>query len=304
MTAATTTRSRVDWPAVGLFYGIAFGGATVVAAALFAMGGLETPVAQLVVVLLYMPMPLVAALVVEQRAGRGFLLVRGWRASRGRRLRTAGRIAGWSFVVAVAVLAAQVLVAWGAASLGAPGAGQWASDAELMARLRELQPALPAGVTLSTWALLGITFVQALVAGFTINAVVAFGEEYGWRGVLADLLEPLGRWRYALIGVLWGLWHAPIIRLGHNYGPDWAWGIPLMVLWCVPLSYVLGWARERAGSTIAPAIVHGTFNGFAGIFLLVLIGADRLTALPVGLWAALPSALLGLLLWTVWRPRR
>ena len=38
--------------------------------------------------------------------------------------------------------------------------------------------------------------------------------------------------------------------------------------------------------------------------LLVLIGADRLTALPVGLWAALPSALLGLLLWTVWRPRR
>lgn len=215
-----------------------------------------------------------------------------------------GQIAGWSLVVAVAVLTAQVLMAWGAASLGAPGAGHWASDAELTTRLRELQPALPAELTLSTWALVGITFAQALVAGFTVNALVAFGEEDGWRGVLADLLEPLGLWRYGLIGVLWGLWHAPIIRLGHNYGPDWAWGIPLMVLWCVPLSYVLGWARERAGSTIAPAIVHGTFNGFAGIFLLVLIGADRLTALPVGLWAALPPALLALLLWTVWRPRR
>ena len=55
---------------------------------------------------------------------------------------------------------------------------------------------------------------------------------------------------------------------------------------------------KRYGTVVALVVL------IAGIFLLVLIDASRLTALPVGLWAALPPALLALLLWTVWRPRR
>ncbi|SFI65630.1 hypothetical protein SAMN05443661_1038 [Natronobacterium gregoryi] len=43
------------------------------------------------------------------------------------------------------------------------------------------------------WNLL-LTVVAALVFGATINAVLASGEEFGWRGVLRTELSPVGFW--------------------------------------------------------------------------------------------------------------
>ncbi|HEV3029866.1 MAG TPA: CPBP family intramembrane glutamic endopeptidase, partial [Planctomycetota bacterium] len=60
--------------------------------------------------------------------------------------------------------------------------------------------------------------VQSILAAIVPNSIAAFGEELGWRGFLHRALEPLGFWRSSLlIGAIWGLWHAPIILLGHNY---------------------------------------------------------------------------------------
>lgn len=301
--AAPDPADHVDWRRVGLFYGIALGGAAVVAAGLWALGGLGTPLAQLVVALVYMMTPIVAGLVVERRAGRGLLLGGEWRALRAGVGRTLGRVAGWSALVALAVFTVQVACALGFGALGVPGAGHWATDAEFTARLRAVQPTLPDGVVLNAWPLVAASAVQALLVGGTINGVLAFGEEYGWRGVLADLLRPLGVVRAnLLIGVAWGLWHAPIIRLGHNYGAAWLPGIGLMVLWCVPLAFVLAWARERARSVAAPAVVHGAFNGFVGIFTLAIAGANPLVALPVGVLAPVPLAIVAATLWLAWPP--
>ena len=48
----------------------------------------------------------------------------------------------------------------------------------------------------------------------TVNGLFGFGEEYGWRGWLADELRPLGPVVANLVtGVLWGLWHTPLILL-------------------------------------------------------------------------------------------
>ena len=51
---------------------------------------------------------------------------------------------------------------------------------------------------------------------------VAFGEEVGWRGWLLTSLRPLGTWpALIIVGVIWGLWHAPLILLGYNFArPD------------------------------------------------------------------------------------
>jgi membrane protease YdiL (CAAX protease family) len=66
--------------------------------------------------------------------------------------------------------------------------------------------------------LLVISFAQVLMAGPSINAVAAFGEELGWRGLLWHELKPLGFWRASLmIGFFWGLWHLPVIVNGYNY---------------------------------------------------------------------------------------
>ena len=109
----------------------------------------------------------------------------------------------------------------------------------------------------------GLAYAGALVAGFTLNGVFAFGEEYGWRGWLAEELRPLGAfWANLLTGVLWGAWHAPLILLGYNYAGYAKLGTAFMIAWCVPASFLLWRARQVTDSLIAPAVVlHGAING-------------------------------------------
>lgn len=296
-------RSAVEWRRVGLFYGIALGGAIVVALLIWGLrqtlGEAGALVGVAATALLYMPLPLVAGLVVERVARRRMLIGAEWRALRAGFWRTYGRNALVTVVIVVAILALGVLVAWLAGVLGVPGAGHLVADhAELVDHLMRLNPAVTAATVPPLAVLVPLTIVQGIVAGLTINGLFAFGEEYGWRGVLADELRPLGRFRASLLtGVLWGFWHAPIIVLGHNYGVEWGWGIFVMVTWTVPLSFILAWARERTGSVLAPSLLHGAFNGVVGLFAILVVGGSQLVNLPVGLLMALTLTVLALVVW-------
>ncbi len=132
-------------------------------------------------------------------------------------------------------------------------------------------------ITGSPWQLLAITIVQGLFAGITINAFFAFGEELGWRGYLYEALEPLNFWKHALIsGVIWGLWHAPLIMQGHNYPGYPIIGIFMMVIWCILLSPLFILIRMKTKSVIGAAIAHGTLNGTAAISIIYINGGHTL----------------------------
>ncbi|SDR30564.1 CAAX protease self-immunity [Natronobacterium texcoconense] len=132
------------------------------------------------------------------------------------------------------------------------------------------------------WNLL-ITIVAALVFGVTINAVLAFGEEFGWRGVLLTELAPFGFWgASAIIGVLWGLWHAPGILEGYNYPNYPVVGAGVMTLACLAMSPVYTYVTMQAKSVLAPTILHGTFNGFAATMLVFAQGGHELLVNSVG----------------------
>lgn len=135
--------------------------------------------------------------------------------------------------------------------------------------------------------------LQGLIAGLTVNAVAAFGEELGWRGLLQKELAWLGFWRSSLLtGVVWGIWHAPIILQGHNY-PQHPWlGVGMMTVFCILLSPVMSYITLRANSVIAAAVFHGTLNGTSGLALMVIHGGDDLT---VGLTGLAGLIVLGLL---------
>ncbi len=295
---------RVEWRLVGTYYGIAFGGAVVMALVLWllrlAPGEAIGLLGIVFTAVFYMPLPLVAALVTERVAGRRPLLAREWGALRHGFWRTCARNALLAVVAILAVMAVGFGVAWLAGLLGVPGAGHLVRDtAELQARLLEVVPGLSADTPVPVPIVLAASgIVQGVIAGLTINGLFAFGEEYGWRGVLADLLRPLGLGRATLLtGVLWGFWHAPIIVLGHNYGTEWGWGIPAMIAWTVPLSFLLTALRERTGSVLAPSFLHGAYNGVIGLFAYLIIGGALFVALPMGLLMVVVLALLAVVAW-------
>lgn len=294
---------RVSWSRVAWFYGIAFGGAVVVGTLLWVLRQAGAPPALVLsgTAALYMPLPIVAGLIVEHRAGRRTLIAAEWRRLRTRPWATLGRSAGYAVATMLAVVALALAVAWLAGFFGLPGAGHLvAGDAEFRERLMQIVPGLTAETPLPPLAVVaGAGLVSGLLAGLTINGLFALGEEYGWRGVLADELRPLGNWRANLLtGVLWGLWHAPaIILLGHNYGTEWGWGILMMVAWTTPLAFVLSWVRQRSGSILAPSFLHGAFNGTMGFFWLTIIGGSLFVALPLGLLMSLLLTAVAVVVW-------
>lgn len=164
----TAVRERVTWSRVAWFYGIAFGGAVLAGLALWAMGQAGWPVylVQGGTALIYMPLPLVAGLIVERRAGRRPLIATEWHHLRTRFWVTVGPSAVYALVVMIAVLALGFVVALGANALGLPGAGHFvASDAEFRERLLQIVPALPADTQLPPVAVLAVALLsQGLLA--------------------------------------------------------------------------------------------------------------------------------------------
>ena len=129
-------------------------------------------------------------------------------------------------------------------------------------------------------AMLPLGIFGALMAGLTVNAIFAMAEEIMWRGYLAQAFagRPFCK-KYVTIGVLWGLWHIPLIALGYNYGTANALpGSVLFIGFCVVMSLVLGFVVERTRSVWLAAVLHGTFNGFSQVILLLVVGGSSLLA--------------------------
>ncbi|MFC7196537.1 CPBP family intramembrane glutamic endopeptidase [Halosimplex aquaticum] len=102
-------------------------------------------------------------------------------------------------------------------------------------------------IPLSPTAFLGVQLVQAVVAAPLLNSLATFGEEFGWRAYLLPKLAPLG-WTRALLahGVVWGMWHWPVIAMGYNYGLDYA-GAPWLGMLAMVVATV-GSGCSSAGS--------------------------------------------------------
>lgn len=121
------------------------------------------------------------------------------------------------------------------------------------------------------------TIISGLFAGATVNALFAFGEEYGWRNYLvAALRENKFVFAAIFIGIVWGIWHFPLILLGHNYPQHSVAGVFMMVIFCVLASFVELYFVLKAKSVYPAAIFHGTINAVAGLNVLLIKGGNDL----------------------------
>ena len=119
-----------------------------------------------------------------------------------------------------------------------------------------------------------IVSLATLVIAPAINAVTCFGEEWGWRGyLLPHLLERFSIIPTLLIsGIIWGIWHAPITLIGHNYGLGYAGypftGIAAMCLFCIVVGVFMSYVTLRTGSCLPAVFAHGMVNGSAAMGLI------------------------------------
>ncbi len=97
--------------------------------------------------------------------------------------------------------------------------------------IRESMQAAPGGAAVPPALVVAIQAVFAFTLGALFNTLFGLGEELGWRGYLLPGLLGLGQWRAILVsGVIWGVWHAPIILQGHNYPEHPVPGVFMMVV--------------------------------------------------------------------------
>ena len=144
--------------------------------------------------------------------------------------------------------------------------------------------------------------VMGILISPLVNFPATFGEEFGWRGYLLPKLSVLGERKALLLsGVIWGIWHWPLIAMGHNYRLDY-WGYPwtgLLATLCFTTSIggLIGWSSQKAQSVWPAVIAHAAVNGIAaiGLFFVQETYPVLLGPTPAGLIGMLPFTLV-----TVW----
>lgn len=283
---------KIDVRRIGIFLLVAFGWAWVASGVLWWLGGLSSPYFTVITAVFIMPAPAIAHIFTRLITKEGWQEL--WLQPKFKQ--------GWPFWVA-AWLGTAVLLLIGPAiffllqpSYFDPNMSTFADQIAQMAA--ETGEALPISVEM----LVLIQVLAALGPAILINAPFMLGEEFGWRAYLQPRLMPLGpRPAMILLGILWGVWHAPIIMMGYNYGFDYAgapWtGILAMSWMTILVGTWLGWATWRAGSVWPAVIGHAIINGFGPVSLLFTT-PDFPSLIGPGVTGVVGS--LGFLLVTIW----
>ena len=170
-------------------------------------------------------------------------------------------------------------------------------------QIKQAMAQAPGGSAISPILVVLIQALIALTIGPLFNTLFAVGEELGWRGYLFPKLLHLGQGKAILLtGIIWGLWHAPVILQGHNYPGHPVLGVFLMIGFCLLLGAILCWLYLRTRSPWAPALAHGAINAVAGLPLMFMTGVDMaLGGTVASLTGWIPMILF--VSWLVWSKR-
>jgi membrane protease YdiL (CAAX protease family) len=150
-------------------------------------------------------------------------------------------------------------------------------------------PPMPAPIVV-----LPLVFLATLVVTPIMNGVFGFGEELGWRGYLLPKLLPLGKPRaYALLGLVWGLWHLPLVLVGFTYPGHPLGGALMLLALTTAFGIYLNELTLRHRSSILAGWAHGVFNSQKlGVWALLFPSVNPMLggfagALGVGVWIIL-----------------
>jgi membrane protease YdiL (CAAX protease family) len=103
--------------------------------------------------------------------------------------------------------------------------------------------------------------ILSVVNGITVFWI-SFGEEFGWRAYLTPKLETLmPKWAALIVsGIIWGLWHAPMIYYGLNFGTSYKGypyaGYAVMCVSCIFYGCFLTFLTDKTNSVYPASVCH------------------------------------------------
>ena len=111
-----------------------------------------------------------------------------------------------------------------------------------------------------------------LLPGLFLAAILLIplvaGEEIAWRAYLqGPLIRELGKiGGIVLLGLVWGIWHAPIALRGHNLRTMfWAEAFVLYPVMCVAYSFPMAFLTIETGSIWPALVFHGVNNAVGSV---------------------------------------
>ncbi len=278
----------MDRKKIGLFLSLAFGISWLSAAVIYFSGmTYGSGLSMFIVACFYMPAPALSAFIVQKYIYKEPFEPLGW----------VWKGINWKWIVGTILISILFILgtisviglagnAFGISSFGTLDFSEDAIIQKLVEIVTLADPNLPIDIEseLETIAfaigaipLLAVTFLGGIFAAFTINLPFMFGEEFGWRGLLLKETQQLGFIKSnLLIGLIWGLWHAPIILMGHNYPEYPVIGVGMMCLFTTALAFPFAYIRLKTKSILGPCVMHGMINATAASLLYFTWGGHSL----------------------------
>ena len=238
---------------------------------------------------LYMPGPALATFIIQKGIYKGGFRQYGWTFDK--------NAIKWVlfiplFFLALTILTFAIIALFGNSHL-IPQFGQLDFTQEnFNLRLRELAsgkidldkvefPNIPP--KLAFVAMLG----QGIIAGSTLSLPFMFGEEFGWRGLMLRETLKMGFLKASgFIGLVWGIWHFPVILMGHNYPHHPYLGIVMMCLFTIAISPLFTYVRVKTKSILGPCMLHGMINATGAMYSLYIANGNELYSSIAG-WAGI-----------------
>ena len=124
--------------------------------------------------------------------------------------------------------------------------------------------------------------LPALAAGASVNAIGTLGEEIGWRGFLFVNLGGNFWKRAAITGAIWGVWHTPIVLMGHNKIGSMPVNLLATYAFCFLWAFLFNYLREASQSLLPCAVMHGTINALGNYAMQLTSGGTQATVSCLG----------------------
>jgi membrane protease YdiL (CAAX protease family) len=159
---------------------------------------------------------------------------------------------------------------------------------------------IPPALILSVLTLLR-TFVSASFApnwflpGLGFGVIAGFVEELGWTGFAFPTMakKTTALWAAITLGVLWSLWHIPVIDYLGTATPHGSYWLSYFLRFAAAMTamrVLICWAYTKTGSVLLAQLMHMVSTGS-----LVVLGPPRVTAGEETLW----YGAYGIALWVV-----